>query len=73
MPPRRFPPTRDASRRRSGTSTATDWDPTAGAVGDGVGQKAVGGAAYSELRGTTDAVAVASKSATPTRPCTPMV
>ena len=70
MLPRRFPATREASRRRSGTSTATDWGPTAVAVGDGVGQKAVGGAAYSQLMGTTDAVAVASKFTMPTRSCT---
>lgn len=73
MLPRRFPATREASHRCSGTPTATDWGPTAVAVGDGVGQKAVGGAAYSELRGTTDAVVVASKSTMPTRPCPPRV
>jgi len=54
-------------------STAIDWDPTGVTVGDGAVGKAVVGAAYSELRGTTDAVAVASKSAMTTRPCTPRV
>lgn len=73
MLPRQFPATQEASHRRSGTSPATNRDPTAGSVSEGAVEKAVGGAGYSELRGTTDAVAVASKSAMPTRPCTPMV
>ena len=73
MLPRRFPATGEAIRRRSGTSTATDWNPTPVAVGDGVLEKAVGGAGYSELRSTTDAVAVATKSTMPTRHCTPRV